>query len=207
MKRVLKTGKGEIVEKKSRFISIALNVDSPQQALDYVNSIKKKYYDARHNCYAYICGNDGQEKRFSDDGEPSGTAGKPMLDVLEGFGVTNCLVVVTRYFGGTLLGTGGLVRAYSDATIKSLENAKVIIQTKGYLINVVIEYKDLEKFKYYCRMHGIIIVNTVYENNIICTMEISKNEKENLLKKEQKEIQILKNTVIKEKYIRVNVEE
>ena len=207
MKRVLKTGKGEIVEKKSRFISIALNVDSPQQALDYVNSIKKKYYDARHNCYAYICGNDGQEKRFSDDGEPSGTAGKPMLDVLEGFGVTNCLVVVTRYFGGTLLGTGGLVRAYSDATIKSLENAKVIIQTKGYLINVVIEYKDLEKFKYYCRMHGIIIVNTVYENNIICTIEISKNEKENLLGKEQKEITILRNTVIREKYIRINIEE
>ena len=115
MKRVLKIGKGEIVEKKSRFISIALNVDSPQQALDYVNSIKKKYYDARHNCYAYICGNDGQEKRFSDDGEPSGTAGKPMLDVLEGFGVTNCLVVVTRYFGGTLLGTGGLVKAYCDS--------------------------------------------------------------------------------------------
>ena len=105
------------------------------------------------------------------------------------------------------MGTGGLVRAYSDATIKSLENAKVIIQTKGYLINVVIEYKDLEKFKYYCRMHGIIIVNTVYENNIICTIEISKNEKENLLGKEQKEITILRNTVIREKYIRINIEE
>ena len=113
MKRVLKTGNAEIVEKKSRFIGIVLNVTSPEDALDKVNLIKKKYYDARHSCYAYICGDDGMERRFSDDGEPSGTAGKPMMDVLAGCDVTNCLVVVTRYFGGTLLGTGGLVKAYS----------------------------------------------------------------------------------------------
>lgn len=166
MKRVLKTGKGEIVEKKSRFISIALNVDSPQQALDYVNSIKKKYYDARHNCYAYICGNDGQEKRFSDDGEPSGTAGKPMLDVLEGFGVTNCLVVVTRYFGGTLLGTGGLVKAYSSAAKEALENAGLAEEVCGIRGFITVDYNSVGKLNYILSAGGIYILDTAYEENV-----------------------------------------
>ncbi len=207
-KTIMQDAQAEIEEKKSRFIANVYYIENAEEAEEHLKQIRKKYFDARHNCFAYrILEENGVKEKQSDDGEPSGTAGAPMLNILQKNNLYNVLIVVTRYFGGTLLGTGGLVRAYSDATIKSLENAKVIIQTKGYLINVVIEYKDLEKFKYYCRMHGIIIVNTVYENNIICTMEISKNEKENLLKKEQKEIQILKNTVIKEKYIRVNVEE
>ena len=205
-KTIMQDAQAEIEEKKSRFIANVYYIENAEEAEEHLKQIRKKYFDARHNCFAYrILEENGVKEKQSDDGEPSGTAGAPMLNILQKNNLYNVLIVVTRYFGGTLLGTGGLVRAYSDATIKSLENAKVIIQTKGYLINVVIEYKDLEKFKYYCRMHGIIIVNTVYENNIICTMEISKNEKENLLKKEQKEIQILKNTVIKEKYIRVNV--
>ena len=166
MKRVLKTGKGEIVENKSRFISIALNVDSPQQALDYVNSIKKKYYDARHNCYAYICGNDGQEKRFSDDGEPSGTAGKPMLDVLEGFGVTNCLVVVTRYFGGTLLGTGGLVKAYSGAAKEALENAGLAEEVCGIRGFITVDYNSVGKLNYILSAGGIYVLDTAYEENV-----------------------------------------
>lgn len=207
-KTIMQDAQAEIEKKKSRFIANVYYIENAEEAEEHLKQIRKKYFDARHNCFAYrILEENGVKEKQSDDGEPSGTAGAPMLNILQKNNLYNVLIVVTRYFGGTLLGTGGLVRAYSDATIKSLENAKVIIQTKGYLINVVIEYKDLEKFKYYCRMHGIIIVNTVYENNIICTMEISKNEKENLLKKEQKEIQILKNTVIKEKYIRVNVEE
>lgn len=207
-KTIMQDAQAEIEEKKSRFIANVYYIENAEEAEEHLKQIRKKYFDARHNCFAYrILEENVVKEKQSDDGEPSGTAGAPMLNILQKNNLYNVLIVVTRYFGGTLLGTGGLVRAYSDATIKSLENAKVIIQTKGYLINVVIEYKDLEKFKYYCRMHGIIIVNTVYENNIICTMEISKNEKENLLKKEQKEIQILKNTVIKEKYIRVNVEE
>lgn len=207
-KTIMQDAQAEIEEKKSRFIANVYYIENAEEAEEHLKQIRKKYFDARHNCFAYrILEENGVKEKQSDDGEPSGTAGAPMLNILQKNNLYNVLIVVTRYFGGTLLGTGGLVRAYSDATIKSLENAKVIIQTKGYLINVIIEYKDLEKFKYYCRMHGIVIVNTVYENNIICTIEISKNEKENLLKKEQKEIQILKNTVIKEKYIRVNVEE
>lgn len=207
-KTIMQNAQVEIEEKKSRFIANIYYIENAKEAEEHLKQIRKKYFDARHNCFAYrILEEDGVKEKQSDDGEPSGTAGAPMLNILQKNNLYNVLVVVTRYFGGTLLGTGGLVRAYSDATIKSLENAKVIIQTKGYLINVVIEYKDLEKFKYYCRMHGIIIVNTVYENNIICTIEISKNEKENLLGKEQKEITILRNTVIRKKYIRINIEE
>ena len=207
-KTIMQDAQAEIEEKKSRFIANVYYIENAEEAEEHLKQIRKKYFDARHNCFAYrILEENGVKEKQSDDGEPSGTAGAPMLNILQKNNLYNVLIVVTRYFGGTLLGTGGLVRAYSDATIKSLENAKVIIQTKGYLINVVIEYKDLEKFKYYCRMHGIIIVNTVYENNIICTIEISKNEKENLLGKEQKEITILRNTVIREKYIRINIEE
>ena len=207
-KTIMQDAQAEIEEKKSRFIANVYYIEKTEEAEEHLKHIRKKYFNARHNCFAYrILEENGVKEKQSDDGEPSGTAGAPMLNILQKNNLYNVLVVVTRYFGGTLLGTGGLVRAYSDATIKSLENAKVIIQTKGYLINVVIEYKNLEKFKYYCRMHGIIIVNTVYENNIICTIEISKNEKENLLGKEQKEITILGNTVIREKYIRINIEE
>ena len=207
-KTIMQNVQVEIEEKKSRFIANAYYIENAEEAEEHLKQIRKKYFDARHNCFAYrIFDENGVKEKQSDDGEPSGTAGAPMLNILQKNNLYNVLIVVTRYFGGTLLGTGGLVRAYSDATINALENAKVITQTKGYLIDVIIEYKELDKFKYYCRMHGIVIVNTVYENNIICTIEISKNEKDNLLRKEQKEIQILKNTVIDEKYIRVNVEE
>ena len=102
----------EIVEKKSRFIANLEHVESEEEALAYIETIRKKYWDARHNCYAYCIGKKQELKRCSDDGEPSQTAGKPMLDVLTGAGLCDTVVVVTRYFGGTLLGTGGLVRAY-----------------------------------------------------------------------------------------------
>ena len=122
MKLVMEKGIGEIIEKKSRFIAHVLNVETEEQAQDYINKLKKKYWDARHNCYAYVIGDKGEIKKFSDDGEPSGTAGKPILDLIESRELTNCLVVVTRYFGGILLGTGGLVRAYQGATIEGFNN-------------------------------------------------------------------------------------
>ena len=162
-KTIMQDAQAEIEEKKSRFIANVYYIENAEEAEEHLKQIRKKYFDARHNCFAYrILEENGVKEKQSDDGEPSGTAGAPMLNILQKNNLYNVLIVVTRYFGGTLLGTGGLVRAYSDATIKSLENAKVIIQTKGYLINVVIEYKDLEKFKYYCRMHGIIIVNFLH---------------------------------------------
>ena len=110
-KVVYDQGTGEYEEKKSRFIASVAPVSTEQEALDFIDSVRKKYYNARHNCTAFIIGRNRELTRCSDDGEPSGTAGKPILEVLLGADVTNVAVVVTRYFGGTLLGTGGLVRA------------------------------------------------------------------------------------------------
>ena len=120
--KLLEGGTSEVVVKKSRFLGITFPVSTPEEAAEQIAGIRKKYYDARHNCYAYRL--EGAEK-FSDDGEPSQTAGKPMLDVLAGAGLVGALVVVTRYFGGTLLGTGGLVRAYTEAAQEAVKNSKI----------------------------------------------------------------------------------
>ena len=126
---------GEIIEKKSRFIANIFYIESESEAEDIIKEIKKEYYDARHNCFAYIIDRENISK-FSDDGEPSGTAGVPILNILKGRNLSNILVIVTRYFGGTLLGTGGLVRAYSDATIEALKNADIITKIYGKVINI-----------------------------------------------------------------------
>ena len=120
-------GEGEIVEKKSRFIATTRPVESEEEAAAFIEEMRKKYWDARHNCSAYVIGDRGQTSRCSDDGEPPQTAGRPMLDVLLGAEVRNVCVVVTRYFGGTLLGTGGLVRAYSSAVQEGLK-ASIIVE-------------------------------------------------------------------------------
>ena len=121
MKRIRNGGSGEIVEKKSRFIANVFSVDDEETAVRYINEVKKKYWDARHNCSAYVIGDKNELQRFSDDGEPSGTAGKPILEIIDKSGVHNCLIVVTRYFGGTLLGTGGLIRAYQASAKAGLD--------------------------------------------------------------------------------------
>ena len=118
--KLLEGGTSEVIVKKSRFLGITFPVETAEEAALQIAGIRKKYYDARHNCYAYRL---TDKERFSDDGEPSQTAGKPMLDVLAGAGLTGALVVVTRYFGGTLLGTGGLVRAYTDAAKEAVAKA------------------------------------------------------------------------------------
>ena len=125
---ILTPGTDEIVEKKSRFIGYAQPVSSEEEAYAFVESVKKKHYDARHNCHAFAIGKENTLYRFSDDGEPQGTAGKPILEVISGNQVTDICIVVTRYFGGTLLGTGGLVRAYTEA-------AKLALADAGYMIN------------------------------------------------------------------------
>ena len=121
-----KGGIGEYEEKKSRFIATLEPVSSEEAATEFIASIKKKYWDARHNCSAFVIGSGGEKTRCSDDGEPSGTAGRPMLNVLVGEHITNACVVVTRYFGGTLLGTGGLVRAYSGSAKQGIEKSGII---------------------------------------------------------------------------------
>ena len=135
-KVVYEGGSGEIVEKKSRFLAAVQPVESEEAAAAFIGAVKKKYWDASHNCSAFTIGRHHELTRCSDDGEPSGTAGRPMLDVLLREDIHNAAVVVTRYFGGTLLGTGGLVRAYQKCTQAGLEGAVIIEKQQGQLLEI-----------------------------------------------------------------------
>lgn len=161
-----KGGMGEIEEKKSRFIATVEPVSSEEEAADFIARIRKKYWDARHNCSAFIIGEAGEKTRCSDDGEPSGTAGRPMLDVLAKEGITNVCVVVTRYFGGTLLGTGGLVRAYSAAVKAGLDNCRFVRKIQGSSVTVKCDYNDWGKVQSICDRNGYNITDTVYTNEV-----------------------------------------
>ena len=164
-KTIKENNSAEIVEKKSKFIGNIFYIESEEEADTIIKNIKKKYHDARHNCYAYKINKDNIS-RFSDDGEPSGTAGAPMLAIIEGKGLSNVLVIVTRYFGGILLGTGGLVRAYSDCTSKVIDESEIIEKEFGYEMTCEVEYKNLDKIKYYFDKNNIIITNSEYLENI-----------------------------------------
>ena len=153
-------------EKKSRFIATVRPVKTEEEALTFIESMKKKYWNATHNCFAYVIGERSQVQRCSDDGEPSGTAGKPMLDVLLGEDIHDVVVVVTRYFGGTLLGTGGLVRAYGGAVKAGLEASTVIVKLHGAKIRVKTDYTGLGKIQYILGQQGILIVNSVYTDSV-----------------------------------------
>lgn len=165
-KTVYRGGEGEITEKKSRFIANVVPVSSEEEAEEFIESMKKKYWDARHNCYAYIIGERGEIKRFSDDGEPGGTAGKPILEVLAGEGITNAAIVVTRYFGGTLLGTGGLVRAYGAAAKAGLSASAVINKIPGMRLSITTDYTGLGKIQYLLGQRGITVLDTVYTDKV-----------------------------------------
>ena len=200
-KTIKENASAEIVEKKSKFIGNIFYIETEEEAENIIKETRKKYYDARHNCYAYKIEKENIS-RFSDDGEPSGTAGSPMLSIIEGNGLSNVLVIVTRYFGGILLGTGGLVRAYSECTNKVIENSNIIQKQLGYEMKLYTDYKDLEKIKYYCRKNEIEITKSEYLEKVILNIELSKKAKEELESKiEKKEIEIEKLEKIKEKYI------
>lgn len=162
LKIVYEGGEGEIVEKKSRFITTVKPVHSEEEALAFIAELKKKYWNATHNCWAYVIGERQELQRCSDDGEPQGTAGKPMLDVLLGEEVHDTAVVVTRYFGGTLLGTGGLVRAYSKAVQEGLRQSVVIEKQSGSLLTIETDYNGIGKLQYLLGQRGIQIVDSEY---------------------------------------------
>lgn len=159
-------GSAEIVEKKSRFIANVKPVISEDEAAAYIEEIKKKYWDARHNCYAYQLGERNQIQRYSDDGEPGGTAGMPILDVLRGKDIKSTIVVVTRYFGGTLLGTGGLVRAYSSAAKAGLEAAGLIERIPHIRQYFTVDYTMAGKVQYEVLNGGHILEDTVYTDKV-----------------------------------------
>lgn len=160
---------GEITEKNSRFIATIRPVSSQEEALAFIEEMKKKYWDARHNCSAYIIGADKPLERCSDDGEPSRTAGMPMLDILHGDGLSDIAVVVTRYFGGVLLGTGGLVRAYQGAVRAALNNAHIITRRTMHRQSLTTDYTSYGKFQYYAASDGIIIENTDFADAVTIT--------------------------------------
>lgn len=196
---------GEIIEKKSRFIANIFYIESEEEAEVIIKNIKKKYYDARHNCFAYRIDKENISK-FSDDGEPSGTAGAPILNIIEGKELRNILVIVTRYFGGILLGTGGLVRAYSDATTEALKKANIIKMIYGKIIRLEIEYKDLKTIEYYLKREKINISNVEYKDKISLKVEVTEEDTKKIENMINNKIILANNIeIIEEKYITKNI--
>ena len=177
-KVVTKEGTGEIVEKKSRFIGSTFAVESVEEAEKRIAEVSKKYWDARHNCYAYVIGKNSENTRCSDNGEPSGTAGKPILEVITGAGLTNTLVIVTRYFGGVLLGTGGLVRAYTQAAQAAIAASETGEMVYARQLTLEVAYNMINNVKYFLEQNNISISDPRYTENVqydICVREEDKD--------------------------------
>ncbi len=174
---VYEGGQSEIVEKKSRFIATVKPVETEEEAVLFINEMKKQYWDARHNCSAFVIGSNQEITRCSDDGEPAQTAGRPMLDVLLKEGVTNVAVVVTRYFGGVLLGTGGLVRAYQKAVQEGLSASVIIEKKAGSLLLVRTDYNGVGKLQYLFGQKQIAITNSEYGADVQFTVLVPKERK------------------------------
>ena len=179
---IVEEGTGEITEKKSRFIATVKRVGSEEEAVAFVEAMKKKYWDASHNCSAMVIGERGELTRCSDDGEPSGTAGRPMLEVLLSEKLRNAAVVVTRYFGGTLLGTGGLVRAYTQAVREGLSGCKLGTMRAGVRLEVLTDYNGIGKILYIMGTKGIEPEDSLYTDTVQLVLLVPAEDKEALCK-------------------------
>lgn len=182
LKFIYRGGEDEIVEKKSRFIGQVFPVTTEEEAISLIEQTKKKYWDARHNCYAYILGEYGEITRCTDDGEPAGTAGRPILEVLQGEGIHDVLLIVTRYFGGTLLGTGGLVRAYSQAAKAGLAASQVLEKVRGHQLTVHTDYNGIGKLQYITAQSEIAVMDTQYTEDVTMILAVSLEECDKLVK-------------------------
>lgn len=180
---ILEEASAEIVQKKSRFIATAIPIKNEDEALLFIAQFNKKYWDAKHNCYAYILGQSKEIKRFSDDKEPSGTAGKPILEVIEGSNLTNTLIIVTRYFGGILLGTGGLVRAYSQAAKEALNNAKVYPASSGFAVSFTCDYSSSQKVLHIISALEVPIISSQYSEHVSFSLAVSEEKIDSLKEK------------------------
>ena len=188
----------QIVEKKSKFIANIFYIENIEQAENILKDLRKKYYDARHNCYAYrVVENGNIIERSSDDGEPSGTAGAPMLNIISKNNISNILVVVTRYFGGILLGTGGLVRAYSKAAQDAIDKAEVVNKVKGIKYKIFVNYENQKDALYWCKKLNIEVLNIKYDNLIELNLQSTIENKEQLLNniKQEKDYEIVEENV------------
>lgn len=196
----------QVVEKKSKFIANMFYIETIEEADQIIKETKKKYHDARHNCFAYILetGAEGLLVKYNDDGEPSGTAGAPMLNIIANEGLSNVLVIVTRYFGGILLGTGGLVRAYSEAVKEALKLVKFTEKTKGYILQIEVEYNDLDKIKYYIKQKNMRIIDSNYAENVILKVETRKENIEEFTNNTKNmNFKIIKYKILGEKNIEI----
>lgn len=182
-KILYQAGEGEIVEKKSRFIATIRPADSEEEALSFIAEMRKKYWDATHNCTAFVIGENHEQMRCNDDGEPSQTAGRPMLDVLLGEDVHNCCAVVTRYFGGTLLGTGGLVRAYSAAVKEGLRNCQILEKQLARKLTVETDYTGLGKIQYILGEEKISTLDSQYADKVSLTLLVPVDQLDPLMEK------------------------
>jgi uncharacterized YigZ family protein len=160
-------GEDRFEEKKSEFIGYAKRVENEEEAKAFVNEIKNMNKQARHNCSAYIIGSNMNTQRYSDDGEPQGTAGIPILEVMKKSGVTDCAVVVTRYFGGILLGTGGLTRAYTKGASIAIKAAGIVEKVQGVKLSFELEYDLFGKIQYICGQNSWHIEDTEYTDKVI----------------------------------------
>lgn len=206
-KTIKENVEAEIVEKKSKFIAKFIKVEDSKQAVQALEEIRKKHHDARHHCYAYrVVEEERIVEKASDDGEPSGTAGAPILSILQKNELSNVIVVVTRYFGGILLGTGGLVRAYTESTKVAMEKVQILKLEKGYELEIELEYSQLENWKYYCRKRNINIINVEYDSNILLTIELTEKQEQELeWNIEQNSIKLKNRRKIRKKYIQKNL--
>lgn len=203
---VYNNGTFTLIEKKSKFIANIFHVETREEAENIIKETRKKYSDARHNCYAYsILDKTTNITKSSDDGEPSGTAGIPILNVILNKKIYNVLIVVTRYFGGILLGTGGLVRAYTNSAVEVINNSHIVHMEKGVQLKFSINYNDLGKIKYYFTVNKCNIVNIFYGQFIEITVDVKEKIAKDI---ENNNCEISNNifnvVIIGEKYIEKN---
>lgn len=176
-------GTGRIEEKRSVFIANVRPVHNESEAAEFLEAIKKQFWDASHHCYAYVLGGDPAPKKFADAGEPSGTAGKPILDVIEGAGLHDTMIIVTRYFGGTLLGTGGLVRAYQGAAKEGLLNCSIAMRHEGVLLTYIIDYDFYGRLQKMAEKEPIYLTDPEFSDKIKINIAVDKSYSENIIDK------------------------
>lgn len=202
-KAIKENTSAKIIEKKSKFIANVFYVESIEEAEQYIKDIKKEYHDAKHNCFAYAIETPegGIAVKYNDDGEPQGTAGAPILKLILEKGLSNILVIVTRYFGGILLGTGGLVRAYSGVVEEALRKAQIIEKARGYEVKIQVNYDNLENLRYHLEKMNIKILKVEYSEKIEITIDILKNNLEEITKNNK--LKIEKQNILKEKFVEI----
>lgn len=175
-KSVHKYGRDEIIINKSKFIGTAVPVENEEQAIEFINSIRNEFKDATHNCYAYVIGENKNIQRYSDDGEPSGTAGMPILNVINQENLVNVAVVVTRYFGGVLLGAGGLVRAYTKGCKVGLESGIIVDKNLYYDVAFDVDYTLLGKMDNELLKNNFIVKDKIYSDHVTFKLIVKDDE-------------------------------